>query len=140
MKITIGFSGPAGSGINTCGVVLGKILSEYGFFVYGDKEYSSIIKGGNNLFTLCISDTHHFISRHIDHYIYFDAFAREKNSTVYTFCQEYFIDRKVYKNQNTFAIGLAAKILGIEQEVIEKTFLKRLPPLVQEDNRIVLGQ
>lgn len=59
---------------------------------------------------------------------------------MYTFGQEYFVDKKVYKHQNTFAIGLAAKILGIEKEVIEKAFLKRLPPLVQEDNRIALLQ
>lgn len=85
MKFSIAFSGPAGSGINTCGTVLGKILSEYGYFVYGDKEYSSLIKGGNNIFILYISDTHHYISNKIDHYIYFDAFAREKNSTIYSF-------------------------------------------------------
>lgn len=111
MKISIAFSGPAGSGINTCGTVLGKILSEYGYFVYGDKQYSSLIKGGNNLFILYISDTHHFISRHIDHYLHFDALAVEKNSPIYTFGMQYFIDKKECKNQNSFALGLAAKIL-----------------------------
>lgn len=91
--------------------MLGKILSDYGYFVYGDKEYSSLIKGGNNIFVLYISDTHHYISSHIDHYIRFDAFALEKNSTVYTFGTQYLVDRKEYKNQNAFALGLAAKIL-----------------------------
>lgn len=91
--------------------MLGKILSEYGYAVYGDKQYSSLIKGGNNIFVLYISDTHHYISRHIDHYISFDAFAREKNSTIYTFGTEYTVNKKEYKNQNTFAMGLAAKIL-----------------------------
>ncbi|NDK19855.1 hypothetical protein GW819_03365 [Candidatus Gracilibacteria bacterium] len=140
MKISIAFSGPAGSGINTCGTVLGNILSEYGYFVYGDKQYSSLIKGGNNLFVLYISDTHHFISRKIDHFIHFDALAREKNSQIYNFDTEYFIDKKEYKNQNTFALGLAAKILGIDKEVIENIFLKKLPEAVREDNRIALSQ
>lgn len=140
MKFSIAFSGPAGSGINTCGTVLGKILSSYGYFVYGDKEYSSLIKGGNNIFILYISDSHHYISNKIDYYMYFDAFAREKNSTIYTFWEEYFIDKKVQKNQNTFALGLAAKILGIDIKLIQDAFVKRLPLALQEENHDALKQ
>jgi hypothetical protein len=43
--------------------------------------------------------------------LYFNAFAREKNALVYRFGSEYPIDRKIYKNQNSYAAGLAAKLL-----------------------------
>lgn len=111
MNISIAFSGPAGSGINTCGTVLGNLLSEYGYFVYGDKQYSSLIKGGNNIFVLYISDSGPYISNTIDHYLYFDAFALGKNSSIYDIKIQYFIDKKQFKNQNSYALGLVTKLL-----------------------------
>ena len=44
-QISIILSGPAGSWINTVGKILGEVLSLQGFFVLGDKEYASVIKG-----------------------------------------------------------------------------------------------
>ena len=54
MKVSIWFSGPAGSGVNTAGLFLAEILSEKGYTVLGDKEYASIIKWDNNCFFLGI--------------------------------------------------------------------------------------
>ena len=140
MKISIAFSWPAGSGINTCGIVLGQILSEYGYFIYGDKEYSSLIKGGNNLFVLYISDTHHFISRTIDSYIFFDDFAQGKNEKIYTINTSYFVDKREHKNQNAFAIGLATKILGLDFTQVRAIFLEKLPERIREETAVALQQ
>lgn len=135
MKFSIWFSGPAGSWINTCGVVLGKILSEYGYFIYGDKEYSSLIKGGNNLFVLYISDATHYISKTIDYYIYFDNLAIETNQAVYSINKKHFVDKKAVKHQNAFAIGHATRILGLTPEELLGSLLKRLPLPSWESNK-----
>ena len=55
MQISIWFSGPAGSGVNTAGILLAELLAQKGYTVLGDKEYASIIKGDNNCFFLYIS-------------------------------------------------------------------------------------
>lgn len=92
-------------------------------------------KGGNNIFILYVSDSQHYISRLIDHYIYFDAFAVEKNSPTYSFGERYFVDKKIFKNQNSYAIGLAAKLLGIDMGTVEEAFLKKIPEVARELNR-----
>lgn len=38
------FSGAAGTGINTLGLLFGRYLSSHGYRVLGDREYASTIK------------------------------------------------------------------------------------------------
>ena len=48
MQVSIGFSWPAGSWVNTSWLLLAELLSNKGYTVYWDKEYASVIKGENN--------------------------------------------------------------------------------------------
>jgi Pyruvate/2-oxoacid:ferredoxin oxidoreductase gamma subunit len=113
MRISIGFSGAAGSGVNTSGLLLGQLLSQKGYFVLGDKEYASIIKGDNNDFFLYISDTDVFITQTIDYFFAFDDYAVTKNQKLYTLKQVYNIKDQNVTFKNTFCFGAALKLLGI---------------------------
>ncbi len=55
MQIKI--SGEAGSGIMSAGEILGRACSRCGLFVFASNDYPSLIRGGNNVFTLVVSDT-----------------------------------------------------------------------------------
>src|SRR5574344_542234 len=94
MNISIGFSGAAGTGVNTSGMLLGELLCSKGYTILGDKEYASIIKGDNNDFFLYISDDHPFITKKIDHFFPFDDYAITKNEKVY-------ILKKIHKLKKT---------------------------------------
>ncbi|MDD3120678.1 MAG: hypothetical protein PHF46_04685 [Candidatus Gracilibacteria bacterium] len=116
MNITITFSGPAGSGVNTSGLLLGELLAHKGYNVIGDKEYASIIKGNNNIFILYISKDEHYISSKLDFFFAFDEFGIEKNSKVYELGEIYRVFEQKPKYLNTFSYAAACKLLGISKE------------------------
>ncbi|MCX6824750.1 MAG: hypothetical protein NTY80_00865 [candidate division SR1 bacterium] len=120
MKISIGFSGAAGSGVNTSGMLLGQLLSSKGYSVFGDKEYASIIKGDNNNFFLYISDDHPFIAKTIDHFFPFDEYSITKNAKIYTLKKTHPLKDTTIKYKNVFFFGAALKLLGIAREEGEK--------------------
>ncbi|MFC2696182.1 MAG: 2-oxoacid:acceptor oxidoreductase family protein [Candidatus Absconditicoccaceae bacterium] len=132
MQISIGFSGPAGSGVNTAGILLAELLAKKGYTVLGDKEYASIIKGDNNCFFLYISDEEQpFIRRQIDYFLAYDPYAVSKNESIYDLKKVFMIKDEKCKYKNTFTLGAALKIFGIsleegksllEQQFSEKEF------------------
>ena len=132
MQISIWFSGPAGSGVNTAGILLAELLAQKGYTVLGDKEYASIIKGDNNCFFLYISDEEQpFIHRQIDYFLAYDPYAVSKNESIYDLKKVFMIKDEKCKYKNTFTLGAALKIFGIsleegksllEQQFSEKQF------------------
>lgn len=125
MQISIWFSGPAGSGVNTAGILLAELLTHKGYTVLGDKEYASIIKGDNNCFFLYISDEEQpFIRRQIDYFLAYDPYAVSKNEIIYDLKKVFMIKDENCKYKNTFTLGSALKIFGISLEE-GKTFLEQ---------------
>ncbi|MBB1556986.1 MAG: hypothetical protein HG439_000615 [candidate division SR1 bacterium] len=125
MKVSIGFSGPAGSGVNTAGLFLAEILSEKGYTVLGDKEYASIIKGDNNCFFLYISDENQvFIRKEIDFFLAYDQYSISKNEPIYDLRHTFMIKDENCKYRNTFTLGAALKLLNLSIDE-GKAILKR---------------
>ncbi len=125
MQISIWFSGPAGSGVNTAGILLAELLAHKGYTVLGDKEYASIIKGDNNCFFLYISDEEQpFIRRQIDYFLAYDPYAVSKNESIYDLKKVFMIKDEKCKYKNTFTLGAALKIFGISLEE-GKAFLEQ---------------
>ncbi|MEF2174895.1 MAG: 2-oxoacid:acceptor oxidoreductase family protein [Candidatus Absconditabacteria bacterium] len=118
MRITLGISGPAGGGVFTAGTLVCEILADLGYFVIGDKEYSSVIKGGNNLFTISISYNGYYFSKQIDYFMYFNDYALDNNQENYSIKNSIKIEKNLCNYQNAYAIGLIGKLLGIEKQII----------------------
>lgn len=140
MQISIWFSGPAGSGVNTAGILLAELLAQKGYTVLGDKEYASIIKGDNNCFFLYISDEEQpFIRRQIDYFLAYDPYAVSKNESIYGLKKVFMIKDEKCKYKNTFTLGAALKIFGINLEegktLLEQQFSeKEFSPEVMNQN------
>jgi len=136
MRVSIWFSGAAGTWVVTAGLSLGKILSKKWYFVVWDKEYESIIKWWNNLFILYVSDEWNYISKEIDYFFAYDQYAIEKNEKVFDLKNIYEIDKKECNHQNTCSIAMAMKVLWMaDQELktfFEEKFAKK--PEVLEKN------
>jgi len=120
IKTSIGFSGPAWTGINTSWIFLGKLLAGKWYNILGDKEYASIIKWDNNNFFLYISDENFFISKYINYFFAWDNLAVEKNKKIYDLDNVYDISKCECKYKNTFAFGSALKLLGIDLDEWKK--------------------
>lgn len=140
MQISIWFSGPAGSGVNTAGILLAELLAQKGYTVLGDKEYASIIKGDNNCFFLYISNEEQpFIRRQIDYFLAYDPYAVSKNESIYDLKKVFMIKDEKCKYKNTFTLGAALKIFGISLEegksLLEQQFSeKEFSPEVMNQN------
>lgn len=127
MNISIWFSWPAGSWVNTAGLLLWELLSQKGFNVLADKEYVSIIKGGNNCFFLYITDNDTpYISKTIDLFFAFDDYAITKNEKIYALKNILNIKTLAKKHKNIFAFWASLKALWIPKEegivLLEKIF------------------
>ena len=56
MRLNIIIGGAAGQGINKVTEIVGNVLNKYGYFTFNYRDYASLIRGGHNFNTLCISD------------------------------------------------------------------------------------
>jgi len=56
MKLNIIIGGAAGQGINKVSGIVGNVLNNYGYFTFNYRDYMSLVRGGHNFNTLCISD------------------------------------------------------------------------------------
>lgn len=56
-RISVKIGGESGQGINSIGEILAKSLKRSGFFVFGYREYPSLIKGGYASYQIDISDS-----------------------------------------------------------------------------------
>ena len=130
MQISIGFSWPAGSWVNTSWLLLAELLSNKGYTVYWDKEYASVIKGENNCFFLYISDKNEiFISKEIDYFLTYDQYAIEKNEKIYKLKNTFMFKDEKCTYKNTFAFWAAIRVFWIPLEewkqVLEKQFKEK---------------
>jgi Pyruvate/2-oxoacid:ferredoxin oxidoreductase gamma subunit len=118
MRISIGFSGAAGTGVNTSGLLLGQVLAQKGYSIFADKEYASIIKGDNNNFFLYISDKKNdmFLSQNIDYFFAFDDYSVSKNEKIYTLKNVFNVKEQASKRKNVFCFGASLKVLSLSLE------------------------
>jgi len=140
MKISIGFSWAAGTGVNTSGMLLGQLLSSKWYTILWDKEYASIIKGDNNNFFLYISDLVPFITQSIDHFFPFDEFSVTKNTPLYMLKKIHPLKDSNVKYKNVFFFWAALKLLGIACEEGEKLLASQFSGDVLSDNITTLTQ
>lgn len=127
MKVSIWFSWPAWSWVNTSGLFLWQLLSAKWYNILADKEYASIIKWDNNNFFLYISDQdEHRVSNQIDYFFAYDDLAISKNEKTYWLKKSFNIKTEQCKYKNTFAFWWALKIFWIDisewEEMLKKTF------------------
>ena len=130
MQVSIGFSWPAGSWVNTSWLLLAVLLSNKGYTVYWDKEYASVIKGENNCFFLYISNENEiFISKEIDYFLAYDQYAIEKNEKIYNLKNTFMFKDEKCTYKNTFAFWAAIRVFWIPLEewkqVLEKQFKEK---------------
>ena len=64
MELVVRLAGAAGQGVQTLGEILARTCFRSGLFVHGELSYHSRIRGGENAFTLRISDRPVFATRH----------------------------------------------------------------------------
>jgi len=138
MKISIGFSWAAGTGVNTSGMLLGQLLSAKWYSVLWDKEYASIIKGDNNDFFLYISNEHPFITQSIDHFFPFDEYSVTKNSKLYNLKKIHPLKKSDIKYKNVYFFWASLKLLGIPREEGEKLLASQFTGDVLNDNIAIL--
>ena len=140
MKISIGFSWAAGTGVNTSGMLLGQLLSSKWYAILGDKEYASIIKGDNNDFFLYISDQHPFITKTIDHFFPFDEYSITKNEQLYTLKKIHKLKKTDIKYKNVYFFWAALKLLGIAREEGENLLASQFSGDILNDNITTLAK
>ncbi len=134
MQMSIWFSGPAGAGVMTVWNMLGKLLAKKWYYVVGDKQYESIIKWWNNLFVLYISDQKNYLSQHIDYLFSYDAYALEKNESVYEIGKNITINKADCNYQNTYSLAMALKLLWLKLDETKSYFEKKYDGDVLEKN------
>ncbi len=118
MRISIGFSGAAGTWVNTSGLLLGQLLAQKWYSIFADKEYASIIKGDNNNFFLYISDKKDdmFLSQNIDYFFAFDDYSVTKNEKIYSLKNVFNVKEQASKRKNVFCFGASLKVLSLSLE------------------------
>ena len=114
MKVSICFSWPALTWVNTAWLLLWNLLSSKWYHVLWDKEYASIIKWDNNDFLLYISDENTFISKKIDYFFAQDDYAITKNEKIYELKNIHNFKSSDCKYKNTYSFGASLKILWID--------------------------
>ena len=135
MDITIGFSGPAGTGVNTAGLFLAELLAKKGYTLRADKEYASIIKGDNNCFFVSLSDHKEVgLSQKIDLFFVFDPFSVEKNKELYQLENIIDLTSVPAKHKNTFAFGACLRIVNIPLSEGEEILRNNLKEKGLEEN------
>ena len=126
MQISIWFSWPAWSWVNTAGLLLAELLANKWYMVYADKEYASVIKWENNSFFIYISNQEEiFITKKINYFLAYDEYAVEKNEKIYDLENTFmFINEKcIYKN--TFAFWAAIRVFWIPLEEGKEVLIKQ---------------
>lgn len=124
MRLSVAFSGPAGAGINTPGLLLSQLLADKWYIIYADKEYASVIKWDNNLYVIYISDDRNYISKNIDIFMHIDDYSVTKNEKIYNLKRKIKVINKG-KNTNIISLWLVLKILNIPLQQGEDYLTKK---------------
>ncbi len=120
MKVSICFSWPAWTWVNTAWLLLWNLLSSKWYYVLGDKEYASIIKWDNNDFILYISDQNFFISQKLDYFFAQDDYSISKNEKIYQLKSVHNLKSCECKYKNTYSFWASLKVLWIALEEWKK--------------------
>ena len=133
----IAFSGAAGTGIYTLGVLFGKYLSSRGYVVLGDREYASTIRGENTVFFLSFLPSGEFpvLSRYVDVFFSLDRFGVEKNQNIYRLAQVHIMDKALpYKHRNMYLLGQAIRYIGHDLADFERFLASEALWALNSDN------
>jgi len=95
MKLTWMIGGAQGKGIDTAANLFGNAVAKAGYYIYGNREYYSNIKGRHSYFNLTISDRRvNSVSNRVEVLVTFDAetvfqhFTEVKGHVIYDQSQE----------------------------------------------------
>lgn len=125
MFFSVNFSWPAGSWVNTVGLIVWNYFTKLGYKVYWDKEYQSIIKWWNNNFINYIWKDDVYLSNKIDLFFAFNDEAIERNKNVYNIKNIVKVPQNPDYFQNIVALSMFFKWIWLKQEDVEdiiKTF------------------
>lgn len=144
MECTMVIAGSAGEGIQTIGDILADTLSSQGYAVFTWQEYESRIRGGQNSYTIRVSESPmNAPTVEADIFLYLNREALEKysqrlkpeaillgqsaaseSSIVVPFKElaRSVLGRTIYAN--TIAMGALAAVVGVEQAALEKVLTK----------------
>lgn len=112
VKITWMIGGAQGSGVDTSASIFGNAVARAGYYIFGNREYHSNIKGRHSYFNLTISDVKvHSISDEVNILATFDA---ETIFQHFTEVKDYLIYDKTLEGTKLSAVQ------SIEPEVAEK--------------------
>ncbi|MBT3463584.1 hypothetical protein HN827_01035 [archaeon] len=129
------FGGKAGQGINELSIMIGKVATNLGYWVFNYKDYQSLIRGGHNFNVLCISDKpiksydnkidllvaldQNTIEFHKDELSDKNEIISEEIINSRGLIREHKLDKKVV---NAIYAGSVIKKLGIELNELESVF------------------
>ena len=135
MRMNILFGGKAGQGINELSIMIGKVATNLGYWVFNYKDYQSLIRGGHNFNVLCISDKpiksydnkidllvaldQNTIEFHKDELSDKNEIISEEIINSRGLIREHKLDKKVV---NAIYAGSVIKKLGIELNELESVF------------------
>ncbi len=144
MKINILIGGKAGQGANAAAILLGEILTEYGYYVFNYRDYPSLIRGGNNFNIIAVSNRKiksqdkkvQLIVALDENTIKEHKTGANKNTSIVSI-KDVNMDDKFKRVSNVFFLGLLIKILGLPLELLikkleEKFKGKKFLPLDKE--------
>ncbi len=114
--LSIAFSWPAGSWVNTAGLIIATYLNKLGYKVYADKEYQSIIKGWNNTMIVYADEEDLFLTKKIDLFFAYDELAIFRNKPVYDIKHIVKIPQNKELFSNMVSVGAAFKALWVPQD------------------------
>ena len=137
--LSIAFSWPAWTGVNTSWLIIWDFLTKNGYKVYADKEYQSIIKWWNNTMIVYFDQGDIYLTKKLDIFFYFDDFALKRNENVYEIKNKIKIPNERWLFQNMIATWAAFKALWIKQDIAIKQLkeyfsYKKLPEEILEKN------
>lgn len=162
-KTTILIGGVQGEGVASTGINLMKSLSGIGYYAYGERKFSSRIKGGNTYILITISDEPvTCVTSRVDMILAFDHETVEDNRHILSENGIIMADEQLKLDneeiislpltklakehgsllmKNTCAIGFLGKMLHIErvilEESIEKTYQRKGETVVMENVRVL---
>ena len=130
MSLTILIGGKAGQGINKVSEIMSHVLGNYGYYTFNYRDYQSLIRGGHNFNSLCVSSVP--VESHESKAGILVAFddrtlkTHKKNllDGAITITAEDF--EKEGQNLNIALAGCLTKILGIPFEELKKEIKKQL--------------
>ncbi len=127
MKITWMIGGEQGSGVDTASVLFGKAVSSAGYYVFGNREYYSTIKGRHSYFELSMSDKK--VNSIPENYDIITTFDAETVFQHFKQAKKYFIYSETKKKKTIDSV------LGMEpetkKEILDFMAANKIEPTVE---------